>query len=117
MRQNAPFWWGCETFVMPAAADCVTLVGRRTKLSRAEGFGLVLMDCQMPALDGDAATQAIRALPEPASRIRIVAMTAHAMAGDRKRCLEAGVDDSATKPQRIAEFARTLRAVLTRSAA
>jgi len=82
-----------------------------------EDFALVLMDYQMPVLDGYAATRAIRALPGPASRVRIVAMTAHAMAGDRERCLDAGMDNYVMKPLRIPELARTLRMVLTRRAA
>lgn len=82
-----------------------------------EDFALVLMDCQMPVLDGYAATQAIRALPGPVSQVKIVAMTAHAMAGDRERCLEAGMDDYVTKPLLVPELARTLRALLTRRAA
>lgn len=82
-----------------------------------EDFALVLMDCQMPVLDGYAATRAIRALPGSASRVRIVAMTAHAMAGDRERCLEAGMDDYVTKPLRLPELVRALRAVIARRAA
>jgi two-component system sensor histidine kinase/response regulator len=63
-------------------------------------YDLVLMDIQMPELDGIEATQAIR---DPNSRVHnhdipIIAMTAHAMAGDRERCLEAGMNDYISKP-------------------
>ncbi len=64
-------------------------------------FDLVLMDCQMPVMDGFAATQAIREreakLPE-AKRLSIVALTANAMQGDKERCLKAGMDDYLAKP-------------------
>ncbi len=72
-----------------------------------EDFDLIFMDVQMPKMDGIQATKAIRKYEEqpatrnsqPATRhIPIVAMTAHAMKGDREMCLEAGMDDYVTKP-------------------
>jgi signal transduction histidine kinase/CheY-like chemotaxis protein/HPt (histidine-containing phosphotransfer) domain-containing protein len=63
-----------------------------------ELFNVVLMDCQMPVLDGFQATAAIRALSGPEARIPILAMTANAMQGDREACLAAGMDGYIAKP-------------------
>jgi len=79
---------------------------------REGGVDIVLMDCQMPVLDGYAATRHWRAEEAETGRARlpIIAMTANAMAGDRERCLQAGMDDYLSKP--IARA--TLHALLKR---
>ena len=72
-------------------------------------FDVILMDVQMPELDGLQATQAIRGMEaQQGGHTPIVAMTAHAMKGDRERCLEAGMDDYLPKPIRAKEIAEKL---------
>jgi PAS domain S-box-containing protein len=65
---------------------------------RTESYDVVLMDVQMPLLDGIQATERIRALPPPANRVTIIAVTAHAMAGAREEYLAAGMNDYLPKP-------------------
>ncbi len=74
-----------------------------------ERYDLVLMDCQMPELDGYQATHRIRQRETGAERLPIVALTAHAMKGDREKCIAAGMDDYISKPYR----AETLDAVIS----
>jgi PAS domain S-box-containing protein len=83
----------------------------------AGSFDLMLMDVQMPEMDGIEATRKIRDLPTAAARVPIVALTAHAMKGDREVYLAHGMDDYATKPLVGADlFAAMARAMATRSA-
>lgn len=78
------------------------------QLSKA-AYQIVFMDCEMPVLDGYAATAAIRARTDAKQRIPIIALTAQAMQGDRERCLQAGMDGYLSKPVKLADFARELR--------
>jgi two-component system, sensor histidine kinase and response regulator len=87
---------GCEVVLTGNGADALDAWHR-------ERFDLVLMDVQMPVMDGLQATEEIRTV-EKRRRVRstpIVALTAHAMSGDRERCLAAGMDDYLTKPLRM----------------
>ncbi len=73
-------------------------------------YDAVIMDCQMPDMDGFAATAAIRHQEDDGSHTPIIAMTANALRGDRERCLGAGMDDYLTKPASL----ESLREVLLR---
>ncbi len=74
-------------------------------------FDVVLMDVQMPRLDGFEALARIRAGEGNRKRLPIIMLTAHAMQGDRERCLAAGADEYATKPIRPEQLFRALEAV------
>ena len=83
---------GCRVTVAENGADAVDCVQR-------EKFNVVLMDCQMPVMDGYSAATKIRALEAGTSRhLPIIALTAHAIDGERQKCLEAGMDDYIAKP-------------------
>lgn len=80
-------------------------------------FDLILMDCQMPVMDGFEATRRIRlAERETGWRVNIVAMTANTMEGDRERCLDAGMDDYLAKPVSRPQLAKVLERYLPREA-
>ena len=95
--------FGCRIDLASSGREAVELWARVP-------YALILMDCHMPDMDGFEATAEIRRRENPDSRTPIVALTANAMAGDRDRCLEAGMDDYLAKPIKPAE----LRAAVTR---
>jgi PAS domain S-box-containing protein len=98
---------GCEAVVVDNGL-------RAVEVMQEDRFDLVLMDCQMPELDGLSATRVIRA--QGHHHTPIVALTAGVLDGDRERCLEAGMDDYLMKPVRLEDLARTLAQWLRRAA-
>ena len=93
-------------------ADVVGNGNEAVSALKRDPYDIVLMDCQMPEMDGYEATRQIRnsqsAIPNP--KIPIVAMTAHAMQGAREECLEAGMDDFISKPVNPRELLRVIEA-------
>lgn len=88
-----------------------TLVGNGKEALEAlklAHYDVVLMDCQMPELDGFETTALIRASHENWKSIPIIAMTAHAMTGDREKCLSAGMNDYVSKPMKIEDISTVL---------
>ncbi|HET6435809.1 MAG TPA: ATP-binding protein [Xanthomonadaceae bacterium] len=95
-------------------AECDTAGNGEAALMRmsAARYDLVLMDCQMPVMDGYTATRRWRACEQAdggGQHLPIIAMTANAMAGDRQKCLDAGMDDYLAKPVTRGELERCLR--------
>lgn len=84
-------------------------------MTRVE-YDLILMDCQMPEMDGYEATRQIRTLEKKTGKhIPVVALTANAMSGDAKKCLEAGMDDYLSKPIRREQLAQMVKKLLTQA--
>jgi two-component system cell cycle response regulator DivK len=85
-------------------------------LAQSEAPVLILMDMSLPVLDGWEATRQLKAAPATRS-IPVIALTAHAMAGDRERALEAGADDFDTKPIELTRLLEKIEALLAKKPA
>ena len=81
-------------------------------LMQSKMVDLVLMDCQLPVMDGYEATRAIRALAPPLCDTPVVALTANAMETDRQRCLQSGMNEFLQKPAQLEQLRTTLAAYL-----
>ena len=99
---------GCSVEVANDGKEALAMFAEST-------FDVIFMDCQMPVLDGYAATAAIRRREGDARRTPVIAMTANAMPGDRERCLAAGMDDYLAKPIDDALLRATLELWLRRA--
>jgi signal transduction histidine kinase len=101
--------FGCAVDVVCNGAEAVAAVSDG-------GYDLVLMDVQMPIMDGKTATQRIRALNRPGRQIPIIALTANALPGQREEYLAAGMDDYVTKPIQPTMLLKTMVAAMSQPA-
>ncbi|MCK5070324.1 MAG: response regulator, partial [Desulfocapsa sp.] len=96
--------FGCEIDLAVNGREAVQMV-------KEQKYDLILMDCQMPELDGYSATEEIRVFENLTGAVHtpIVALTAHAMSGDRERCISVGMDDYLSKPLRQYQLESVLK--------
>jgi signal transduction histidine kinase/ActR/RegA family two-component response regulator len=112
VAEDNPFNQKVAQYILEKIGVRVDMVANgREAVQMLENFeyDLVFMDCQMPEVDGYEATGRIRRMDSRAARTPIIAMTAHAMAGDRERCTAAGMDDYLSKPVRAELVTEMLR--------
>ena len=109
---RSPCWRGRGT-----RSPWSTTARKRSRPAAPQKFDLVLMDVQMPEMDGLEATAQIRAREQPTgTHLPIIAMTAHALKGDRERCLGAGMDSYVAKPIRAEELFQAIDTIFCRCA-
>ena len=99
---------GCRVDVAADGTEAVQMAARLP-------YDVIFMDCEMPEMDGYEATRTIRRGAEGRPRVPILAMTAHAMVGDREKCLAAGMDDYITKPIRREDLEKALDSWVART--
>ena len=89
---------------MDLSADLACNGAEALEMIDQDDYDIILMDCQMPVMDGFQATRHLRELPGAKSRIPVIAITANALAGDRQKCLHAGMSDYLSKPIKVDEL-------------
>ena len=92
---------GCDVDVVDSGAEAL-------EAFRRNSYDLIIMDIQMPEMDGYEATKEIRRIEGTTKHVPIVALTANALQGDREKCLSAGMDEYISKPFRAAELEAVL---------
>ena len=92
---------GCEVVIADDGEIALSILAD-------DKFDVILMDCQMPNMDGYTATGEIRSREDPSDRVPVIAMTAHSMEGDSEKCLAAGMDDYITKPVKMEKLQEVL---------
>jgi CheY-like chemotaxis protein len=100
------------TLMLRRAGHDVDVVGdglAALRAARSRRYDLVLMDAQMPEMDGYEATRQLRRLERSGEHVPIIALTARVMEGDREKCLESGMDDYLTKPVGMDELLAAVR--------
>jgi CheY-like chemotaxis protein/HPt (histidine-containing phosphotransfer) domain-containing protein len=90
------------------AVDVVASGEEALGLIATRPYAAILLDCQMPGLNGYETTERLRSLPAPAAEVPVIALTAHALKGDRERCLASGMDDYLAKPIKAKDLKATV---------
>lgn len=101
---------GHEAVVAASGAEALDVVGNGA-------FDIILMDCQMPDMDGYEATRRVRQMQESVAKIPIIAITAHALPGEREKCLAAGMNDYLPKPVTLEQLGAVIRLWASKSSA
>ena len=89
-------------------ADLAEDGAKALEVLAGKNYQVILMDCQMPVMNGYDATRAIRKIDPQGRELRIIALTANALAGDREKCLASGMDDYLAKPVSILQLREAL---------
>jgi CheY-like chemotaxis protein len=118
MAEDNPINQRVGKLILQRAGFSIDLVGNGLEAKDAHqacSYDVILMDCQMPTMDGFEASRQIRALDQP--QPVIIAVTANALAGEREKCLRAGMDDYLSKPFQAEQLVSVVKKWLALSAA